>query len=75
MKQFVKALSESDQCYKYLESKFSHEPDAKLKEGIFDRPEIIKMLKNDNFPTTMTAIQKAAWISFKKVIENFLGNH
>ena len=33
------------------------------------------MLKDDNFPTAMTAIQKAAWISFKKVIENFLGNH
>uniref|UniRef100_A0ABD2WD45 Reverse transcriptase RNase H-like domain-containing protein n=1 Tax=Trichogramma kaykai TaxID=54128 RepID=A0ABD2WD45_9HYME len=47
MKQFVKALSVSDECYKYLESKFSYKSDAKLKEGIFDGPEIRKLPKDE----------------------------
>ena len=74
MKQFVKALDKDSQCFKYLESKFPSKSDAKLKEGIFDGPEIRKMMADDQFISSMTNIEKAAWLSFKEVTENFLGN-
>lgn len=33
------------------------------------------MLKDEYFIKSMNKKEKAAWISFKKVVENFLGNH
>lgn len=75
MKQFVKALKGKGKCFKYLEKEFPEISDAKLKEGIFDGTQIRKMLKDENFIKSMNKKEKAAWISFKKVVENFLGNH
>jgi len=49
--------------------------DAKLKEGIFDGPQIRTMLKDEAFVATMNNDEKAAWLSLKNVVENFLGNH
>jgi len=46
-----------------------------LKEGIFDDPQIRTMLKDEAFVVTMNNDEKAAWLRFKKVIENFLSNH
>lgn len=75
MKQFVKALDKNGECYTYLEMKFPGISNAKLKEGIFDGPQIRTMLKDEAFVTTMNTKEKAAWLSFKEVVNNFLGNH
>lgn len=75
MKQFVKALKGKGKCFEYLEKQFPEISDAKLKKGIFDGLQIRKMLKDENFIKSMNKKEKAAWISFKKVVENFLGNH
>jgi len=75
MKQFVKALDKNGECYAYLGHKNPTISDAKLKEGIFDGPQIRTMLKDEAFVATMNNDEKAAWLSFKKVVENFLGNH
>lgn len=75
MKQFVKALKGEGKCFEYSEKQFPEISNAKLKEGIFDGPQIRKMLKDENFIKSMNKKEKAAWISFKKVVENFLGNH
>lgn len=74
MKQFVKALDVEGQCFKYLYSKFPKLSDVKIKEGIFVGPDIRALMKDDNFIETMTTVEKKAWVSFKSVIENFLGN-
>lgn len=75
MKQFVKALDRESTCFKYIESKFPNLTHAKIKEGIFVGPDIRKLMKDDDFIKTMTAIQKDAWLSFKDVVQNFLGNN
>jgi len=49
--------------------------DVKLKERIFDSPQIRTTLKDEMFVATMNNDEKAALLSFKKVVENFLGNH
>lgn len=46
----------------------------KLKAGIFDGPQIRTAMKDENFITKMTTLEKEAWMSFRKVVENFLGN-
>lgn len=74
MKQFVKALPEDGECFKYLCEKFPHLSEAKLKEGVFVGPDIRKMMFDCNFEAKMTTKEKEAWISFKQVVTKFLGN-
>ena len=74
MKQFVKALDKEQDCFRYLQEKFPTIGDAKLKEGIFDGPQIPRLFEDDRFITTMDENVKAAWQSFKNVSQNFLEN-
>ena len=73
MKQFVKALNKEGQCFRYLIKKFPKLSEAKIKEGIFDGPQIRMLLNDSDFINEMNEIEKAAWLSFKKVVKNFLG--
>lgn len=74
MKQFVKALDKDGECFQYIGEKFPAISDAKLKEGIFDGPQIRTLFQDENFITKMNDIEKAAWQSFKNTSQNFLGN-
>jgi hypothetical protein len=47
---------------------------AKIREGIFDGPQIRKLMMDDNFTDTMTEIEEDAWIAFKEFVKKFLGN-
>ena len=49
MKQFVKALNKKGQCFQYIMSQFPQLFDANSNEGIFDGPQIQKLLKDDAF--------------------------
>ena len=75
MKQFVQALDKNGQCFKYLCEKFPALSDAKLKNGIFVGPQIRTLCKEKDFQNTMTNVEKNAWVSFKEVIDKFLGNY
>ena len=59
----------------YLRKQFEKLSDAKIKEGIFDGPQIRKMFKDQNFIHHMNEIEKSAWLSFKSIVENFLRDH
>ncbi|KAL7296916.1 hypothetical protein TKK_0010305 [Trichogramma kaykai] len=75
MKQLVKALDKERQCFAYLVKKFPALSRAKIKEGVFDGPQIRTLLSDNLFLDTLNKNEPAAWLSFKKVVENFLGNH
>jgi hypothetical protein len=47
---------------------------AKVKEGVFDGPQIRKLTKEYAFSRTMTDLELQAWESFKEVMIKFLGN-
>jgi len=47
---------------------------AKIREGIFDGPQIRKLMIDNSFTDTMTEIEEDAWNAFKDVVEKFLGN-
>jgi len=59
MKQFIKVLDKDGECYAYLGYKNPKISDTKLKEGIFDSPQIRTMLKEE-FVATMNNDEKAA---------------
>ncbi|KAL4108248.1 hypothetical protein QTP88_018481 [Uroleucon formosanum] len=54
MKQFVKALDKNGHCFKYLCDKFPVLSEAKLKEGIFDGPQIRILMKDTDFQNSNT---------------------
>lgn len=74
MKQFVKALDHSGDCFRYICSTFPSLIDEKKKAGIFDGPQIRTLLRDPHFLTTMTEAQVRAWNAFSNVVQNFLGN-
>lgn len=74
MKQFVKALPTEGDCFKYLISAFPRLSFEKIKAGVFDGPQIRQLIKDEHFIGTMTELQKNAWLAFKNVVKNFLGN-
>lgn len=74
MKQFIKTLDKNGACFKYLQEKFPFLSEAKLQEGIFIGPQIKNLMKTTNFEEIMTNLEKRTWISFKNVVNGFLGN-
>lgn len=73
MKQFVKALDRDGTCFSYICSQFPGLSNEKLKAGIFDGPQIRKLIKDENFLSHMTEVEAAAWSSFTAVVKGFLG--
>jgi hypothetical protein len=73
MKQFVKASDRNSPCFQNLCMRFSSLSHAKIREGIFDGPQIRKLMMDDSFTDTMTKTEEDTWNAFK-VVMKFLGN-
>ncbi|KAF2901110.1 hypothetical protein ILUMI_05073 [Ignelater luminosus] len=69
MKQFVKTLDKEGKRFEYIDEQFPELSDAKLKEAIFNEPQIRKIFWNKNVGATMTNTEKVAWLSFKKFVK------
>ena len=54
MTQHAKALDKEENCFRYLYSAFTGLSEEKLKAGIFNGPQIRKMIRD--FTTSMTNI-------------------
>ena len=46
----------------------------KLEAGIFDGPQIRKLIKDPNFQHSMNEIELTSWLSFVDVVQSFKGN-
>ena len=73
-KQFVKALDKHGNCFDYIVQKFPGLSMEKLKAGIFDGPQICKLIQDQAFTSYITAVESAAWCSYVLVVGEFLGN-
>jgi len=73
VKNFVKAINQGEAAFTYLWEKFHRLSEAKLKEGIFIGPQIWDLIKEEYFDKLLQGDEKAAWDSFKFVVEVFLG--
>ena len=74
MKQSVKALNKHGDCFKYICRKFPRLSIERLKQGIFDGPQIRQHINDSKFVKSMTELEFSAWNSFVLVVKNFLGN-
>ena len=74
MKQFVKALLVDGCCFNYICNFFPGFRNEKFKAGVFDGPQIQKIMRHPGFVESMTVMESAAWISFPLVVKIFLGN-
>ena len=75
MKQFVKALDTEGECFQHIITAIPGLSFEKIKAGVFDGPQIRTLIRDDQFVAKMTALEKAAWLSFVAVVQNFLGNN
>ena len=73
MKQFVKTLPVTGDCFNHICSAFPALTTEKLKAGIFDCPQIRTLIKDPCLVHSMTNTESAAWQSFVLVTQNFLG--
>jgi hypothetical protein len=74
MKQFVKALNEEGDFFKFICQKFTAVTKTASKEGILTCPDLSKLLSDATFESRMSATEKAAWRAFRDVVTKFLGN-
>ena len=74
MKNFVKALHKNGAAFQHLSTVFPGLSAAKLKEGIFVRPQIREVLKDTDFEELLKLKEPRAWEAFKSVCSGFLGN-
>lgn len=75
VKQFVKAMRATEsRAFQYIFAKFPKLSETKIREDIFDGPQIRKLLKDSEFESRMMNLEKSTWRSFRKVTKNFLGN-
>jgi len=49
--------------------------DAKIKEGIFIGPEIRELMRGKQIDEDLNETERNAWLSFKRICKDFLGNH
>lgn len=74
--QFVKKLDPESDAFTFLQQLFNRKSAAKLAAGIFNGPEIRKLLKNSSqFCQFLNPVEKAAFLSFESICKNFLGKH
>ena len=74
MKNFVMAWHKNGAAFQHLSTVFPGLSDAKLKEGIFDGPQIWEVLKDTDFEELLNLKELRAWEVFKSVCIGFLGN-
>jgi len=58
-----------------VRNKFPNVSDAKIKEGIFIGPEIRELMRGKQIDEDLNETERNAWLSFKRICKDFLGNH
>ena len=75
MRQFVKALDYDIDCFKYISAAFPRLCEEKKEGGIFNGPQIRKLMKDPQLISSMSAKEGRMWKAFKDVCNSFLGNN
>jgi len=75
MKNFVKGMDKTGRGFQYVMSKFPNVSDTKIKEGIFIGSQIRELMEDKQFDEDLNETERNAWLSFKRICKDFLGNH
>ena len=69
MKNSVKGVDKTGRGFEYLRNKC-----PKIKEGIFIGPQIRELMQDKQFDEDLNETARNAWLSFKRICKDFLGN-
>ena len=75
MKNFGKGIDKTCRGFQYVRNDFPNMSDAKIKEGIFIGPQIRELMQDKHFDEDLNESERNAWLSFKRICMDFLGNH
>ena len=75
VKQFIKALKSDSKALSHVQAMLSKLSEAKVKGGIFTKPQTRQVLGYKKFEDKMTALKRDAWQSFRYVVYGFLGRN
>jgi len=75
MKSFVKGMVKTGRGFEYVRNTFPNVSDAKIKEGIFIGTQIMELMQDKEFDEDLNETEGHAWLSFKGICKDFLGNH
>ena len=75
MKKSVKDMDKTGLGLQCVRNKFPNVSDAKIEEGIFIGPQIRELMKDKQFDEDLNETERKAWLSFKRICKDFLGNH
>jgi len=75
IKNFVKGMDKTGRGFEYVRNRFPNVSDEKIKEGIFIGPQIRELMKDKQFDEDLKETERNAWLSFKRICEDALGNH
>ena len=71
----MKSLKQPSRAFRYIRQMFPSISEAKVKEGIFVGPQIIRMLASEELEVQMSDLERNAWQAFRMIEEGFLGKH
>jgi hypothetical protein len=74
-KNSVKGMDKTSRGFQCVRNKFPNVSDAKIKEGIFIGPQIRELIQDKQFDEDLNETERNAWLSFKRICKDFLGNH
>jgi len=69
------SMDKTGRGFQYVRNKFPNVSDAKIKEGIFIGPQIRELMQDKEFIEDLNETERKAWLSFKRICKEFLGNH
>jgi len=72
---FVKGIDKCSRGFDYLRNHFPSVSDAKIKEGLFIGPQIRELMQDKQFDEDLNETERNAWLSFKRIRKECLGNH
>ncbi|KAJ4437622.1 hypothetical protein ANN_17767 [Periplaneta americana] len=67
-------MNHKTEAFKHVQEKCPAISDSKLKEGVFSGPQIREIMKDSHLESLLEGKERAAWIAFKEVVLNFVGN-
>ena len=68
-------MDKTSRGFEYLRNKFPNVSDTKIKEGIFIVPQVRELIHDKQFDEDLNETERNAWLSFKRICKDFLGNH
>jgi hypothetical protein len=74
MRNFVNAMDLNESEFLYLEYNNSEDQWTKVKEGIFNGPQIIEVTIDSEFDGIVSEVESAVWKVFQAVSTDFSGN-